>query len=246
MFRTLPVLILLVAAGSAARAEDIPLETCDRIPVVQVHISGMKYLFLVDTAATSMLNLQSFAHGDSRTVSVTSWTGTVQAQAQEVTVADLAIGQHHFKNLRLPAIDLSAIGRGCGRRIDGIFGIDLLGKLGATVDLNTRTPHLQVDSETEQARIATLHEQLMGCEQAFNRADEAAFADCLDPRVVTFTVAGDFYGREAIMDYYRTQFFRHNPPAQLSITTRAHHAIGEAVWVEYDPHLPVGDHNMNA
>lgn len=246
MVRTLPALFLLLATGMAARAEDIPLETCDRIPVVQVNISGMKFVFLVDTAATSMLNLQSFAHGDSRTVSVTSWTGTVQAQAQEVTVADLAIGQHHFKNLRLPAIDLSAIGRGCGRRIDGIFGIDLLGKLGATVDLNTRTPHLQVDSETEQARIATLHEQLMGCEQAFNRADEAAFADCLDPRVVTFTVAGDFYGREAIMDYYRTQFFRHNPPAQLSITTRAHHAIGEAVWVEYDLHLTVGDHKMNA
>lgn len=247
MFRTLSVfLLLLLGASGPARAEDIPLETCDRLPVVQVRISGMKFLFLVDTAATSMLNLQSFAHGDPRTVSVTSWTGTVETKAQEVTVADLAIGQHHFKNLLLPAVDLSAIGRGCGRRIDGIFGIDLLGKLGATLDLRDHAARLQVNSETDQARIEELHKQLLGCEQAFNRADEAAFADCLDPQLVTFTVAGDFYGRDAAMEYYRTRYFRHDPPAQLFITPRAHHAIGEAVWVEYDLRVELGDRTIVA
>jgi SnoaL-like domain len=245
MFRT-SMLLLLLAAGFRAHAEDIPLETCDRLPAVQVSVSGMKFLFLVDTAATSMLNLQSFAHGDERTVTITSWSGTVETKAQEITLADLAVGRYHFKYLRLPALDLSAIGRGCGRKIDGIFGIDLLSRLGATLDLKGHSPRLQVDSETEQARIAALHEQLVGCEQAFNRADEAGFAECLDPQVVIYTVAGDFYGREAAMEFYRNRYFRHDPPAQLTITSRAHHAIGDAIWVEYDLRILLGDKTIAA
>src|SRR5215469_6387917 len=96
------LLLLLLVSSFPAGAEEIPLEMCDRLPVVQVSISGMKFLFLVDTAATSMMNLKSFAHGDARQISVTSWNGTVKAVAQEITISDLAVGQHHFKNLRLP------------------------------------------------------------------------------------------------------------------------------------------------
>ncbi len=240
MFRTL-VFLFLLAAFATARADEIPLETCDRLPAVKVSISGMKFLFLVDTAATSMLNLKSFAHGDAQKIAVTSWSGTIEASAQEVIVADFAIGQHHFKNLRLLALDLSAIGRACGRQIDGIFGIDLLTKLGATVDLKDHAARLLVDPESTEARIAELHEQLVACEQAFNRADENAFADCLDPQVVVFTITGDYYGRAAAMEHYRSQYFRQRPPGQLATTLRGHHAIGEAIWVEYDLRSTLGE-----
>ncbi|HET7873097.1 MAG TPA: aspartyl protease family protein, partial [Terriglobales bacterium] len=127
MTRFLPtaaVLTFLIAA-TAALAEDVPLETCDRLPVLEVNVSGRKALFLVDTAATSMLNLKSFTHGDARRISVTSWSGTVEAKAQAITLADLAVGEHHLKDLKLPALDLSSIGQACGRRIDGILGVDL-------------------------------------------------------------------------------------------------------------------------
>src|SRR5262249_21389039 len=123
---------------------------------------------------------------------------------------------------------------------------DLLGKLGATLDLKNHAARLQLNSETNQARIAELHQQLIGCEQAFNRADEAAFADCLDPQAVTFTIAGDFYARDAAMEYYRTRYLRHDPPAQLFLTPRAHHAIGEAFWVEYDLRVELDDRTIVA
>jgi hypothetical protein len=238
----MPRLLLLLLIGGLAiptQAEEIPLETCDRLPVVQGSIAGMKFLLLVDTAASSMLNLKSFPHGDAQRISVTSWNGTAQTNAQEIIIADLAVGQHHFRNLKLPAVDLSAIGRACGRQIDGIFGIDLLAKLGATVDLKEPTARLLIDSETTEARVAELHKQLVACEQAFNRADESAFSDCLDPDLVLFTMAGDFYGRDAAMGYYRQRYFRQDPPAQLSITPRAHHPLGEAIWVEYDLRIAV-------
>jgi ketosteroid isomerase-like protein len=238
MVQNLFLVILLAACVAAARSEDIPLESCDRLPVVQVRISGMKFLFLVDTAAISTLNLKSFAHGDPTRVAVSSWSGTVETKAQEVVVSDLAVGRHHLRNVRFLAVDLSAIGRACGRSIDGILGIDLLSALGATVDL--KTPRLLLDPETAQARLAELEEQLTACQDAFNRADEAAFADCLDEKIVLFAVGGDFYGREAAMEYYRDRYFRHNPPARLAFTPRAHHLIGQAIWLEYDLRITLG------
>jgi ketosteroid isomerase-like protein len=155
--------------------------------------------------------------------------------------AILPIGEHHFKNLRLPAIDLSALGRACGRQIDGVLGIDLLSKLGATLDWKEKIGRLVLGSQTTEA-VAELQEQLVACQQAFNRADEATFADCLDPNIVLFSMGGDLYGREAAMAYYRQKYFRQSPPAQLAITPRAHHPLGDAIWVEYDLRVTVADH----
>ena len=235
------LLLTLISNESNASAEDVPLGSCDRLPVLEVSVSGTHFLFLLDTAATSMLNLNSFSHGDQRKIAVTSWSGTTETRAQEITLSELSIGEHRFKRLKLPAIDLSSIGKACGRRIDGILGIDLLSQLGATVDLRNKTAHFGVENKTAEARIAELHEQLIGCEAAFNRADEAAFAECLAPAAVVFTAGGDYYGRDASMEYYRRRYFRHDPPAHLSITPRAHHAIGDAIWVEYDLRITLGE-----
>lgn len=242
MSRVVAVCLLVAATLLAARvsAEDIPLQTCDRLPVIEVRISGMPFLFLVDTAATSMLNVNSFSHGDRRRISVTSWSGTAETRAQETTIADFAVGKHHFKSLKLPAIDLSSIGRACGRRIDGVVGIDLLSQLKATLDLKSKTAHLALEDKNAEARVAELHQQLLGCEAAFNRADEAAFAECFSPAVVVFTASGDYYGRDAAMAYYRRRYFQHDPPAHLTMTPRAHHAIGDAIWVEYDLRITLG------
>jgi hypothetical protein len=251
MLRTLSLsLFLMIGAHSLAlseaHSEEIPLETCDRLPVVWATISGMKFLFLVDTAATSMLNLKSFAHGDARRLAVSSWAGTTEIEGQDVVVGDFAIGRQHLKNIHLHAVDLSAIGRACGRRIDGILGIDLLGRLGATVDLKNHVAHLPQDAADTEARAAELHQHLLECQQAFNRADESAFADCLDPQIVVFAASGDYYGREPAMEYYRSHYFREQPPAQLSITPRAHHAIGDAMWVEYDLRISIRERIISA
>lgn len=247
-FLALLPLLFLLSTTSEGFAEEIALESCDHLPVVQVKVSGVKYLFLVDTAATSMLNLKSFFHGDARNIAVTSWNGTVRASAQEVILADLTIGQHHFKNLKLPAVDLSAIGHACGRVISGILGIDLLGTLGATVELKEHAARLLLEAESDgrPANVAELQAQLQDCEEAFNRADERAFSECLDPEVVIFTVAGDYYGRDAAMQYYRGRYFQQNPPPRLSIIPRAHHALGEAIWVEYDLRIVQGQQEVLA
>lgn len=242
MPRTLALSLFLLLPLIAARfavAEEVHLDSCDGLPVVEVTIAGAKATqtkmrFLVDTAATSMLNSKSFAHGDPTKVSVTSWSGTVETKSHEVTVQELTIGEHRLTDLHLPAVDLSAIGQACGKKIDGILGVDLLSRLGATLDLKNHTAELVADSKTAEATLAELHQQLVRCEEAFNRADEPAFAECLDPQIVTFTFGGDFYGRDAVMAYYHKKYFQAQPHAFLTMVPRAHHLIGDAVWVEYD------------
>jgi hypothetical protein len=254
LLHLLPRLILFwIIASGLASAEDIPLDTCDGLPVIEVSLSGGKHgspkstlRFLVDTAATSMLNSRSFREGDPISVFVTSWSGTVETKSRRVTLHEIIIGQHSLKDLQLPAVDLSVIGETCGKRIDGILGFDLLSRLGMTVDLKNHTAQLLPDAKSTEAVVAELHDQLNGCEISFNRGDETAFAQCLDPGIVMFTVGGDFYGRDHVIEYYRKKYFQHDPPGHITMTHRAHHLIGDAIWLEYDLKITLGEQMIQA
>jgi len=222
-------------APPVACAQELPLERCDTLPVIDVQVAGLHKWFLVDTAATSMLNLESFAEGQARNIHVTSWSGTLATSAKEVTLPDLTVGRTKLLEVKLPAIDLSAIGKACGRKIDGILGVDLLGKLGASINLKDQTIHVATADETHGAEMVTaMQREMHRCVDAFNESDEEKFGDCLDPKIVLFSIDTDLYGREQVVGYFRTRYFHQQPPAKLEILERAFHPIGEAVWYEYE------------
>jgi hypothetical protein len=234
----LPLIALLSALGIAPRpaaAQEIPLKHCDRLPIIEVGVGGQSMVLLVDTAATSILNLQSFTEGETRDIQVTSWTGTLATSAKEVTLKEVVIGNTKLIALKLPAVDLSAVGKACGRKIDGILGVDLLAKLGATIDMKRQIVHVATASE---ARIETLtadmQHEMHRCLEAFNESDEKTFAECLDPKIVLFSADAELYGREQAVGYFRERYFHQKPAARLEIRERAFHPIGEAVWYEYE------------
>src|SRR5215467_12238202 len=129
-------------AQSPKTSAEIPIERCDVLPVVKVRIDGADMRFLLDTAATTMLNLRSFSSGRSKEIQVSSWSGTLATSAREVSLPELTFGEHTLRNLKLPAIDLSPIGNTCGGKIDGILGVDLLDQMGVTIDLKRRIASL--------------------------------------------------------------------------------------------------------
>ena len=218
-----------------ACAQELPLERCDVLPMIEVQIAGLHKWFLVDTAATSMLNLESFASGQARDLHVTSWSGTLATSAKEVTLPDLTVGKTTLMELKLPAIDLSAIGKACGRKIDGILGVDLLGKLGASINLKEQTIHVATADETHGAEmVAAMQHEMHRCVEAFNASDEEKFGDCLDPKIVLFSTDTELYGREQVVGYFRRKYFHQQPAAKLEIHESAFHPIGEAVWYEYE------------
>jgi hypothetical protein len=220
---------------SIAYAQDIPLERCDTLPLVAVQIGAKQSWFLVDTAATSILNLESFAEGSRKDIQVTSWTGTLATSAKEVALPDLIIGRTTILKPKLPAIDLSAIGKACGRRIDGILGIDLLRKLQATVDLQQQTLHVTTLEEAHAAELAkAMQKEMHRCMQAFNDSDEQTFGDCLDPKIVLFSGDRELSGRKQVLGYFRDKYFHQTPAARLEIQESDFHPIGEAVWYQYE------------
>lgn len=236
------LLLLFVAVTvDSMFAEDIPIVTCDVLPVVEVQVSGLTLHFLVDTAATSMLNINPFAAGEAKTIAVTSWSGTVAAQAKQVTLNDLGVGGHHFHHLVLPSVDLSGIGRACGRQIDGVLGIDLLRKVSAVLDLTDHTPRLRIDGETTESVEKKLDERVASCEGAFNRQDEAVVSDCLDPEIVVFSETADFHGRQRVMEFLRERYSSRRSDAQLSVKPVSYHLFGGAVWMEYEFHANIGE-----
>ena len=226
--------LLALAMPEAGLAQEIPLEHCDTLPLIEVKAAESPRWFLVDTAATSMLNLASFGEGSSRDIRVTSWSGTLATSAKEVTIEGLEVGRTKVAKLTLPAIDLSAIGKACGRKIDGILGADLLEKIGATVDLKRQILHVTTADEEHAAQLASeMQRDTARCTKAFNESDEKTFGDCLDPKIVMFTTKQELYGRENVTSYFRERYFHQPSPARLEIHESAFHAIGDAVWYEY-------------
>jgi ketosteroid isomerase-like protein len=235
LFAPLVVLLAIALAPIPATAQEIALKHCDKLPVVEVNVGSQPMLFLVDTAATSMLNLNSFASGKAQGTRVTSWTGTLATSGRQVTLDELTVGNTKLIRLEMLAIDLSAIGKACGRRIDGILGMDLLAKLGATIDMKRQLMHVATVGEVRgHATVEEMMEEMHRCVDAFNESDEKAFAECLDPKIVLFTAGAELYGREQTIGYFRERYFHQKPAARLEIRESAYHPIGDAIWYEYE------------
>jgi len=238
-FSALLALNLLVFAMAIlpcpACAQEIPLKHCDTLPVIEVSVADQTKIFLLDTAATSFLNLESFTEGTMKDIAVTSWTGTLATSAKEVTLKEVVIGKTTLLELRLPAVDLSAVGRACGRKIDGILGVDLLARLGVTIDLKHQIVHVAMAGEDRgEALAAEMHQEMHRCLVAFNESDEKTFGECLDPKIVLFSGEDELYGRAQAVGFFRERYFHQKPAARLEIQESAFHPIGDAVWYEYE------------
>ena len=231
----------LACASSArgqTRAEEIPLRRCDRLPVVTVQVGKSEMSFLVDTAASSLLNSKSFSSvsGQTTDVRIVSWTGTTATGAREVSLAELTLGGRTLRNVKLSAVDLSAIAKACGGRIDGILGVDLLEQLGMTIDLQKRVARMGTPpaDPAEASLISEMEEAMHGCSEAFNEADKTRLAACFDRDLVLNTPWGEYRGREKVAEYLQERFFTLNPRVRLSMKIHDQRAVGDVVWTSYD------------
>jgi len=226
----------LVRAQTPPAESEIPLQRCDRLPVAVVEVNKTEKRFLVDTAATSMLNQKSFRSGRSTDVRVQSWNKTTSLSAREVLVNELSLGDHHLQNLKLPAIDLSAIAKACGGPIDGILGVDLLEQLGVTIDLQRSVARLGVPppNSSELSLIADMERSMESCSEAFNKADAIGLAFCFDRDFVLSLPEAEYRGRDQAANYFRDQYFNMQPHVHMSMIMNDQRVVGDIVWTSYD------------
>ncbi len=219
---------------AVATPEEIPIERCDQLPVVKVRIGSVEMRFLVDTGATTMLNLKSFTTGRVKEIQVTSWSGTAATSAREVSVPELSLGSHHLRGLKLPAIDLSPIGNACGGPIDGILGVDLLDKMAVTIDLKRQVASLAANPVDAKARYEEMETAMAPCVTYFDRGDAEEFEKCLDPEAVLYTAHGEFVGRTQVLEYLRQRFFKYAPDLCYKMKMHEVQAFGNALWYSFD------------
>jgi ketosteroid isomerase-like protein len=217
-------------------AAEIPLQRCDRLPVVIVQVNDSDKRFLVDTAATSMLNEKSFAAGRSKEIRVQSWNQTTALSAKVVSINELKLGSHILRSVALPAIDLSALAKACGGPLDGVLGVDLLEQLGVTIDLQKSVARLGIaqPSASEVSVIADMEQAMHSCSEAFNNADAPTLAACFDPDFVLSSPAGELRGREQATNHFQQAYFGLTPRPHFSMTMKDQRAVGNVVWSLYD------------
>jgi uncharacterized protein (TIGR02246 family) len=233
-FSRIWLLPVTISAQAPSSKDEIPIEHCDRLPVVKVHTAGKDMHFLLDTAATTLLNLRSFTGGRSKEAHIASWTGTAATSAREVSIPELTLGKHTLRDLKLPAIDLSPIGAACRGPIDGILGMDLLDKMGVTIDLKHRVASMGADVADVRATYDAMENSMEPCMVAFNKGDAAGFEKCLDPEIVMYTPHGEFIGREQVIAYMQNRFFQYAPNVSYTTKLREAQMFGDALWYSYD------------
>jgi hypothetical protein len=225
------------SGAAAAAGDEIPIEKCDVLPVVKVKIDGSEMRFLLDTGATTILNLSSFTNGRSKEIAVTSWSGTAATSAREVRLPELALGEHRLRDLKLPAIDLSPIGKACGARIDGILGVDLLDRMGVTIDLKRQVASMAppaVDATDAKAMFGQMEGQMHGCSEAFEKGEAKILEDCFDPEIVLYTPDGEYRGRKEAVEYLQKRYMKYAPNLCYVMRLKDVQTFGGALWYSYD------------
>ena len=229
----------LPAQMDPARAE-VSLERCDRLPVVRVRVDGAPMRFLVDTAATSFLNLRSFPEGEAKDVGVISWAGAAPAKSREVRVKDFEFGNQALHGVKLPAIDLSRIEKACGGLLDGIIGVDLLEKFGATIDLEKKVAVVG-GARNGHAAAEAARKHVEGCLEAFNRADWDTYEGCVDSEVVWIMKERDIRGRGSLMEFLRSCERGKCPHPLPQVRLERFWCAGDVARFEYTYRIPGRD-----
>ena len=243
--RAIVVALSIACLASYAIAQnsddEIPLEHCDRLPLVKVNIADNTMHFLVDTGATTMLNLKSFTGGRSKQIQISSWRGQADTSAREVSLTSFSLGSHTLHDLKLPAIDLSPIGKACGGTIDGLLGVDLLDKMGVTIDLKRRIASVAAEPTDAAVLYREMDSAMTHCATAFEQARAEELEQCFDPEIVLYCPGGEYKGRSEVMHYMREHYFKFAPNLRYLTKLRDVQAFGNALWYSYDYEMDMGD-----
>jgi hypothetical protein len=239
-----------VRGQGSADGNEIPLEKCDVLPVVRVKIDGTEMRFLLDTGATTMLNLRSFSTGRSKDVKVTSWSGTAATSAREVRLPVFVLGSHQLRDLKLPAIDLSPIGKACGGQIDGILGVDLLDRMGVTIDLKRQVASTSPNAVDARVMFDQMEGQMHHCGEAFEQGKAEELEACFDPEIVLYTPDGEYHGRKQAMEYFKERYMKYAPNLSYNMRLQDVKSFGDALWYSYEyeltaPQVHVVGHGMS-
>jgi hypothetical protein len=227
-------LLLPFALSAAAFSQEhsyttVPLKSCDRLLLAPVEIDGRKYDFLVDTGATTILNARTF-RGDARDVVINSYRGEAAMKGTTVRVREFRLGHGKASDLDFKAIDLSAIGEACGGRVDGLLGVDMLGKFDATIDVKNKLAKI---GRAHDAEFSALMARMTHCNDLFNQGETEHFRAQFAPDIVWVGPDFELRGRDAVIRHLQDDFVRRGAKMISYTKPEDFHLEGDTYWVNY-------------
>ena len=245
-------LALLIPASVAQTAEpsaiEVKLIPCDTLFLAPVTVEGKLHLFLLDTGATSILDLGTFANlenASSRSgVDVTSWSRRDPVEGRIVRVKVLQFGGRELRDLHLAAINLSMLSTACGKKVDGVLGADILEKLGALIDMSARVAKF---SPRPLEVFADARREFLECVEFFNRGDPSHFRHHLDEAVVWFTPFEEVRGQDAVIRFLKETYFdKHAHLSVRRLDPANLHIAGDSYWLDYEYEVQTDDRAYHA
>lgn len=163
-------------------------------------------------------------------------SGSASTSALYVFLPQVELGTHKLRDLQLPAIDLSPIGKACGGQIDGILGVDLLDQMGMTIDLRRRVAVPAPGGEPRDSAdaFAEAEGDMGSCDIAFNHGDVKAMEECFDPEIVFYTQHGEYRGRQEVIRYLSQRYFKFAPKLHYEVRLQDVRSFGDLLWYSYD------------
>lgn len=228
-------LLLPFALSAAAMAQEpaytaVPLKNCDRLLLAPVEIDGQQYDFLVDTGATTILNARTF-HGYAKEIVISSYRGESTTRGSAVKVKDFALGNARVKDITFKAIDLSAIGEACGGKVDGLLGVDMLGKLDAVIDVKKKIA--KVTAPRGASEFHALAARMNHCNDLFNQGDTKHFREQFATDIVWVTPAQELRGRDAVIRHIEESYARRGAKIFAQFRPEDFHVEGDTYWLNY-------------
>jgi len=134
-------------------------------------------------------------------------------------------------------------GKACGGQIDGILGIDLLEKMGLTIDLQRSVAQFGDHSgnDSEKNRMVDFEASMGHCVEAFNAGRAEELRDCFDSEIVLYTSGGEFRGRDEVLEHLNKRFLYLQPHPHFEMTIRDMRLVGDAVWHGFDYRIESSD-----
>ena len=128
--------------------------------------------------------------------------------------------------------------------------MDLLDKMGVTIDLKRQVASANVQSPDAKTLYDQMELHMHHCTVAFETGHSAELADCFDPEIVFYTPQGEFRGRAQVMKYLQERYLKFAPNLQYCMVLRDVKTFGEALWYSYDytidsPKEHIAGHGMS-
>ena len=118
--------------------------------------------------------------------------------------------------------------------------IDLLDRMGVTIDLQRKVAVLNLAPADSKARFDEMETAMHHCNIAFNQAKPSELEDCFDPEIVLYTQHGEFRGRKQVMQYLNEQYFKDAKDLRFEMSPHDIRSFGDALWYSYDYSMDKG------